>query len=408
MIKNKDLPNGWKIQQLGDVCLNRGEYGSGARAVEYNAEKPRYVRITDIDENGCLKNKNKVSPSIIEEKCLLQDGDLLFARSGSVGKTYLYNKNDGYCQYAGYLIRFKPNSEIIDSNYLQYLTKTPYYWNWINSKKNAVTIHNINAKKYAELKIPLPPLQTQMKIVAILEKAERLKEWRKEADELTDEFLKSTFLEMFYRSNPDYSKWEFVSIKDLTSSEKGSMRTGPFGSDLKHSEFVDTGIAVLGIDNAVNNRFQWGQRRYITDEKYNKLKRYTVYPEDVIVTIMATIGKSCVVPKDIPLSISTKHLAVITCDKTKCDPQFLSKSMLFHPEIKQQLAKANVGAIMDGLNLTIIKSLKIHFPPLTLQQKFSSIVQQVEQLREHQSKSRQHIDDLFNVLMQKAFKGELM
>ena len=77
---------------------------------------------------------------------------------------------------------------------------------------------------------------------------------------------------------------------------------------------------------------------------------------------MATIGKSCVVPNDIPLSISTKHLAVITCDKTKCDPQFLSHSIILHPEIKQQMSQALIGAIMDGLNLKIIKSLKIPLP----------------------------------------------
>ena len=412
MIREKDLPDGWVIKTLKEISqdMHQGintvtdkiEYQSKGIPIiqskhitkgQLDLSDARFVKVNDFEEYKFKYNPKK--------------GDILFCNIGTIGKSIVINKEvDFLIAWNLFLIKLDDNviNPFFLKAYLDKLASLNYYQRLLTGG----SVKFINKKKLSSIKLPIPPISTQKKIVAILEKAERLKEWRKETDELTDEFLKSTFLEMFYRSNPDYSKWKLVSIKDLMSSEKGSMRTGPFGSDLKHSEFVDTGIAVLGIDNAVNNRFQWGQRRYITEEKYDKLKRYTVYPDDVIVTIMATIGKSCVVPKDIPLSISTKHLAVITCDKTKCDPQFLSKSMLFHPEIEQQVTKANVGAIMDGLNLTIIKSLKIHFPPLTLQQKFASIVQQIEQLREQQSQSRQHIDDLFNVLMQKAFKGELI
>jgi len=143
--------------ELGDtkICLIKGEYGSGASAINYDG-KNRYIRITDINENGNLKEE-KVSPSKIEKKYILKKGDLLFARSGAtVGKTYLHNSDEINYQYAGYLIRFRFN-DIINPKYIYYITKTPYYLSWISSKQKVVAQPNINAKQYASLKIPLPP-----------------------------------------------------------------------------------------------------------------------------------------------------------------------------------------------------------------------------------------------------------
>jgi type I restriction enzyme S subunit len=255
--------------------------------------------------------------------------------------------------------------------------------------------------------IPEIPLEEQKRIVKILDKAEALRQKRKQAIGLLDDYLKSVFLEMFGPIARNYDKWEEVKLGDLAENKKGSMRTGPFGSDLKHSEFVDHGVAVIGIDNAVKNKFEWGQRRFITEEKYQKLKRYTLFPDDVIITIMATIGKSAVIPKDIPLSINTKHLASITLNKQKANSYFISYSIHSNPYIKRQIEGKNIGAIMPGLNLSIIKDLKIKKPPIVLQNKFEILYHKTESLKQSMFSQLTELETQFQALMQKAFKGEL-
>ena len=167
-------PKGWEVKNLNQVCINKGEYGSGASAIDYNPLLPRYLRITDINDNGSLKYEKK-SPSIVENKYLLNKFDIVFARSGAtVGKTYLHTTNEKLL-YAGYLIKFMPNIQIINPSFLFYFTKTEYYKGWISSKQNVVAQPNINAKEYGSLNIIVPSIDLQNKFAQIIEKIEEQK-----------------------------------------------------------------------------------------------------------------------------------------------------------------------------------------------------------------------------------------
>lgn len=213
---------------------------------------------------------------------------------------------------------------------------------------------------------------------------------------MLDDLIKARFVEMF--GNP-LSAWPLVTIGDICSDA----RTGPFGSSLHHDEFVNGGIFVLGIDNAVENKFSYNRMRYITEEKYQQLKRYTVHPGDVIITIMGTIGRSAVIPEDMPLAINTKHLACLTPDYSKVDSVFLCTAFQVHPYIRQQLAGSTKGAIMEGLNLGIIKDLKFRLPPLSKQIEFKEFYTQIVKSKAVVTKARDEAQLLFDSLMQKYF-----
>ena len=235
-----------------------------------------------------------------------------------------------------------------------------------------------------------------------MEQADRLRRTRRYALELTDTFLPAAFLELFGKTGESLPAF---TVEELAADKPHAIRTGPFGSQLLHSEFTDRGVAVLGIDNAVNNEFAWGQRRFITPEKYKQLKRYTVFPGDVIITIMGTCGRCAIVPDDIPKAINTKHLCCITLDQKRCLPIYLHGAFLFHPFVRRQQGVATKGSIMDGLNMEIIKSLRIPLPPLPLQQKFAALVDRVERLRAAQREALRQAEHFFASLLHRAFSG---
>ncbi|AEE19689.1 restriction endonuclease subunit S [Dokdonia sp. 4H-3-7-5] len=265
------------------------------------------------------------------------------------------------------------------------------------------------SKKYIQnLDIPILPIETQNKIVALLDKASALVQKREESIALLDELLRAQFLKMFGKANPQFSVWADVQIKSLVLDRKNSMRTGPFGSNLKHSEFVEDGpVAVLGIDNAVKNTFEWKERRFITNEKYEELKRYTVFPRDVIITIMGTVGRSAVIPENIPTAINTKHLACLSLDPKKCNPYYLAYSIHSNPYLSFQMKAREKGAIMAGLNLTIIKDLKLKDVPIELQNKFEDIYHNIQVQKETLTQSKNELDNLYNSLLQRAFSEQL-
>ena len=153
---------------LGNIILGKAEYGSGARKAPYDG-KVRYIRITDIADNGKLKPEDFVSPSIIESEYFLEPDDLLIARSGSVGRTYIHDNLSGIYQFAGYLIRFRIDPSKAIPQYVYYITKSGSWREWIFSNSKTGTLTNINAKQYSSFRFPLPPLEVQREIVAEIE-----------------------------------------------------------------------------------------------------------------------------------------------------------------------------------------------------------------------------------------------
>jgi type I restriction enzyme S subunit len=256
----------------------------------------------------------------------------------------------------------------------------------------------------SRMPVPLPPVEEQRRIASVLDNADGLRAKRRTALETLDTLSESIYFTLFGQPSAD---WPLLPIGALAGDTSNAIRTGPFGSQLLHSEFVEDGIAVLGIDNAVQDRFVWAKPRYISPEKYKQLMRFTVYPGDVLVTIMGTCGRSAIVPSDVPLAINTKHLCCITLDQSQCLPTYLAACFRYDLRLRSQLGARQRGAVMPGLNMGLIKGAELRVPPMRLQNDFEESLIKVENQKHKEQKHAKSLDDLFDSLRNRALAGML-
>ena len=157
----------YPLTMLKELLSQPPQYGANERAISGNPLRDvRYIRITDVAENGELKSGDWKTAEHIEDRYALQQDDLLFARSGATaGKTYIYKNTDGKAIFAGYMIRFKIDPMKAIPDYVFYLTKTRYYELWKNLIQRPSGQPNINSEEFRAFKLPLPPVLVQKKIV---------------------------------------------------------------------------------------------------------------------------------------------------------------------------------------------------------------------------------------------------
>jgi type I restriction enzyme S subunit len=315
------------------------------------------------------------------------------------------------CAIGRSVAAIRPDATKLDQYYLHYFMMTLVERLRTGSVGAAQTV--ISKEMISNVEAPIPQLPEQHRIVAILDEAlDGIATARANAEKNLQN-ARALFVTAFgsMASASEQGPWNETTVKAIAAPKKNSIRTGPFGSQLLHSEFVDEGIAVLGIDNAVANEFRWGKSRFITADKYQQLERYKVYPGDVLITIMGTCGRCAVVPDDIPVAINTKHLCCITTDGSKCLPGYLHAYFLYHPIARDFLAKKAKGSIMAGLNMGLIQELPLLLPSVERQRE---IVERLDLLREEVQRLETiylqkitALDDLKKSLLHQAFTGQL-
>lgn len=373
------IPESWKICKLSEVCIENGKYGINAAACEYKKNLPAYLRITDIDDEGnYIKTNNVCVDSDDSMKYILKENDIVFARTGgTVGKTYLFNPNDGELVYAGFLIKFSIDIQKYNKYILKSYCTTERYWNWINIMSVRSGQPGVNAEEYSKFTIPIPSMCEQKKIEKVLllydEKIKYKKKVLKEKNK-QKKWLMHNLLTSKLRLKGFYGDWKNEKLGKLLL-ERNEV-------DSIESELLSiTGSGIIprseieGKDNSSEDKSKY-KKIYIGDIGYNTMRMwqgvsaYSSY--EGIVSPAYTILK----PKD---NVDTKFF-----------------SYLFKlPSIVFMFYRYSQGLVDDTRNLKYenFKKIKVNVPSdieeqkaishiLTLADKEIEILQQqIEQIK---------------------------
>jgi type I restriction enzyme S subunit len=247
----------------------------------------------------------------------------------------------------------------------------------------------------------------QLHIANLLSKTETLIFQRKESIRLLDQYLKSTFLEMFGDPVRNEKGWEMKTIEQLVKKEKYALKRGPFGGALKKEIFVQSGYLVYEQFHALNNDFSFA-RYFIDEAKFQELKGFEVNPGDIIISCSGVyLGKLAIVPEGAKQGIINQALLKISLDKQIIENVFFVY-VFSNENFKRKFYGNLIGTgIPNFPSMDDFKKFNFIYPPLSLQTQFAQIVEKTEALKSQYQQSLQELENLYGSLSKKAFKGEL-
>ncbi|QSJ20355.1 restriction endonuclease subunit S [Nostoc sp. UHCC 0702] len=445
-----ELPQGWAMTSLGDIC-GTGQYGWTTKAVSQGFVK--YLRTTDITKGQidwhsvpyCQK-----TPFDLKKYCI-QENDILISRAGSVGFSILITDIPCPIVFASYLIRFIP-SKNIEPRYVAYSLKSPKYWQQISNASTGIALANVNAKKLAELRVPVAPLNEQKRIAdkldalfrrvdACQERLDRvpriLKRFRQNildlavSGKLTESWREANTIRISNTvesiqiepigdflsaiNSLDYvipDGWVWLNPDLIKFSEKHSLSIGPFGSNLTVKDYRDAGIPLVFVRDIRTKNFGNETTKFISGEKAQELWAHRVEPGDLLITKMGDPpGDVAVFPLDRPISVITAD-----CIRIKVNPEIVIIKLLSlfieSSLIRSLIKEITAGVAQQKISLQRFRSMPLPIPPLDEQQEIvrrvESLFAYADRLEAHYQAACTQIERLTPVLLAKAFRGELV
>lgn len=266
---------------------------------------------------------------------------------------------------------------------------------------------NLNINDFKELKISFPlNIEEQQRIVKILDKAEEIRIKKKLANEKLDEFLKSTFIDMFGDPVTNPNNYQFVCLGDLTTEicDIGSNGSNAVvAKNLKMSDTEDYAYMIRAVNFSDNNIFE--NMKYVSKEVYDFFRKSQIFGNEIIMCKIGSAGKFWLMPKlNKPTSLGLNSFLMRFNDNT-------NRIFIYHYlntsygqiEINTRVS----GAVTKSITKGAIRTIPVYLPDIEQQNQFAQIVQKVEAQKEKNQKVIEQMDNLFNSLMQQAFNSSL-
>ena len=392
----------WPLVKLKSVT-SLIDYGLTASA-DNEADGPLFLRITDLGESGvewsqvprCECDQNK------KDRNLLKKGDIVFARTGATtGKSYLITDLPEETVFASYLIRVR-SSDDIHSPYLAHFFKSPNYWHQIGGMSSGATLPGVNASKLGELEIPQPPLAEQQRIAAILDKADAIRQKRKQAIKLADDFLRSVYLDMFGDpvTNPK-------GLKKASITELSDVITGFAFKSAEYIQNSESAVRLCRGANTLTGYFDWKDTAYWEKNKLKGIEGYKIEAGDVILAMdrpwISSGLKVCIFPDNERDTYLVQRVARIR-PKLAIHSDYLYACILSNAFAKHCCPTETTVPHISPVEL---KNFEILIPDESLVQKYHDTISKIRMSLVNMEGALTESTHAFNSLSQKAFSGQL-
>ena len=381
-IRFKGFTDAWEQRKLGEISESF-EYGLNAAATEYDG-KHKYIRITDIDDSTHLFLQGDLTSPDIDfstaDDYLLQEGDVLFARTGaSVGKTYIYRRSDGDLYFAGFLIRAKIKSNY-DADFVFQNTLTDSYDSYIRITSQRSGQPGVNAQEYANFALSVPSLAEQKKIGAYFSHLDNLITLHQRKYIRTilncETLMKNNFT--FYWEQRKFS--ELTEIRSASRVHKEEWQS----SGVPFYRSSDVMAALNGTEN---------EKAFISEELYEKLSAVSGKLEegDVLVTGGGSVGKPYIVPNNEPLYTKDADLLWIK-NNENLDPYFVY-TFFFSPTFTDYLKSVSHVGTIAHYTITQLGETPITLPCVSEQQKIGDYFRNLDTLITLHQRERGNIEE---------------
>ena len=321
---------------------------------------------------------------------------ILPGNGANVGEVFFYNGKFEAYQRTYVVQNFKA-----DPNYIYAYFKSQWK-NSLRNKQFGSATNYIRLNNLTDFTIPIPPLPDQLHIANLLSKAENLIAQRKESIRLLDEFLKSTFLEMFGDPVRNEKGWEVKIFEEFT--ERITKGESPKWQGF---DYLESGVRFITSENVLWGSVDLQKAKFIHEDFHKKLKRSQLKANDLLVNLVgASVGRSSLCPKEaLPANIN-QAVAAITLNRELINEVYVMH-LFINPSFQRFLLGNVVEAARANLSLSDLRNLKFPVPPIELQTQFAQIVEKTEALKTQYQQSLQELENLYGSLSQKAFRGEL-
>ena len=320
-------------------------------------------------------------------------GQVLFGRRRAYLKKAAVAPFDGIC--SGDITVIEAIPEKIMPELLPFVIQNDRLFDYAVEKSAGSLSPRVKWEHLKNYEFELPEIGQQKKLVDLLWAMARTKKAYQKLFDQTEELVKSQFFEMFEGTETAFPECTIIEA----CVDKDDIKCGPFGTQLKQSEYTQAGVAVWGIPE-INAEFKKNPEIFVSPEKAIQLSPFSLLPGDIAMSRKGNVGQCAIYPDSFDPGIIASDVLRIRVDHSRLVPRFMQYQLHHSEHVRNQILQVSNGAVMAGVNVTKLKTIKVYVPPINLQKEFVAIAEQSDKSKIELQQAIDRINEMIKAIMQ--------